>query len=62
MSEQVRARPVPARRPTATRGKWSHGWRRWVKWLAALGAGSIALFLAAYWLFDRLRDSLAETV
>ena len=32
------------------------------KWLAALGAGSIALFLAAYWLFDRLRDSFAEAV
>ena len=32
------------------------------KWLVALGAGSIALFLAAYWLFDRLRDSFAEAV
>ena len=32
------------------------------KWLLALGAGSIALFLAAYWLFDRLRDSFAEGV
>ena len=32
------------------------------KWLAALGAASIALFLAAYWLFDRLRDSFAEAV
>jgi len=32
------------------------------KWLVALGAGSLALFLAAYWLFDRLRDSFAEAV
>jgi lipopolysaccharide transport system permease protein len=32
------------------------------KWLVALGAGSIALFLAGYWLFDRLRDSFAEAV
>jgi homopolymeric O-antigen transport system permease protein len=33
----------------------------WI-WLLALGAGSVALFLAAYWLFDRLRDSFAEAV
>jgi hypothetical protein len=32
------------------------------KWLLALGAVSILLFLAAYWLFDRLRDSFAEAV
>ena len=32
------------------------------KWLLALGAGSVVLFLAAYWLFDRLRDSFAEAV
>jgi lipopolysaccharide transport system permease protein len=32
------------------------------KWLLALGAGSVLLFLAAYWLFDRLRDSFAEAV
>jgi lipopolysaccharide transport system permease protein len=32
------------------------------KWLLALGAGSVMLFLAAYWLFDRLRDSFAEAV
>ncbi len=32
------------------------------KWLLALGAGSILLFLAAYWFFDRLRDSFAEAV
>src|SRR3954471_24366116 len=32
------------------------------KWLAALGAGSIVLFLACYWIFDRLRDSFAEEV
>ena len=29
-------------------------------WLLALGAASIGLFLAGYWLFDRLRDSFAE--
>jgi lipopolysaccharide transport system permease protein len=32
------------------------------KWLLALGGGSIFLFLAGYWLFDRLRDSFAEAV
>jgi ABC-type polysaccharide/polyol phosphate export permease len=32
------------------------------RWLLALGAGSILLFLACYWLFDRLRDSFAEAV
>jgi lipopolysaccharide transport system permease protein len=32
------------------------------KWLLSLGAGSAILFLAAYWLFDRLRDSFAEAV
>jgi lipopolysaccharide transport system permease protein len=32
------------------------------KWLLALGAGSVALFLAGFWLFDRLRDSFAEGV
>ena len=32
------------------------------KWLLSLGAGSVLLFLAAYWLFDRLRDSFAEAV
>ena len=32
------------------------------RWLLALGAMSVLLFLAAYWLFDRLRDSLAEVV
>ncbi len=31
-------------------------------WLLALGAVSIVVFLAGYWLFDRLRDSLAEVV
>src|SRR5476651_1197612 len=29
------------------------------KWLLLLGAGSVMLFLAGYWLFDRLRDSFA---
>jgi ABC-type polysaccharide/polyol phosphate export permease len=32
------------------------------KWLVALLAASIGLFLAGYFLFDRLRDSLAEEV
>jgi ABC-type polysaccharide/polyol phosphate export permease len=32
------------------------------KWLLALGVASILLFLAGYWLFDRLRDSFAEAV
>ena len=30
--------------------------------LLALGAASLLLFLAGYWLFDRLRDSFAEVV
>ena len=33
-----------------------------LKWLLALGGASIVLFIAAYWLFDRLRDSFAEVV
>jgi ABC-type polysaccharide/polyol phosphate export permease len=32
------------------------------RWLVALGFGSVLLFLAGYWLFDRLRDSFAEAV
>ena len=33
------------------------------KWLLGyLGVGSVLLFLAGYWLFDRLRDSFAEAV
>jgi ABC-type polysaccharide/polyol phosphate export permease len=32
------------------------------KWLLALGVASVALFLACYWVFDRLRDSFAEAV
>jgi ABC-type polysaccharide/polyol phosphate export permease len=32
------------------------------RWLLALGAASMALFVAGYWLFDRLRDSFAEAV
>ena len=32
------------------------------KWLIALGIASVGLFLAAYWFFDRLRDSFAEAV
>ncbi len=32
------------------------------RWLLALGGASVVLFLAAYWFFDRLRDSFAEAV
>jgi lipopolysaccharide transport system permease protein len=32
------------------------------RWLLALGVVSVFLFLAGYWLFDRLRDSFAEAV
>ena len=32
------------------------------KWLLALGAASVVLFLFGYFLFDRLRDSFAEEV
>ena len=32
------------------------------KWLLAMGGASVLLFLAAYWVFDRLRDSFAEAV
>jgi lipopolysaccharide transport system permease protein len=32
------------------------------RWLLALGAASLLLFLVAYWVFDRLRDSFAEVV
>ena len=39
------------------RGPIGH-WR----WLLATGLLSIGLFLACYWLFDRLRDSFAEAV
>lgn len=38
-------------------GPFGH-WR----WLVAMGVGSVAVFLAGYWLFDRLRDSFAEVV
>ncbi len=38
-------------------GPFGHKW-----WLLAMGVGSIFLFLAAYWVFDRLRDSFAEAV
>jgi ABC-type polysaccharide/polyol phosphate export permease len=37
-------------------------WAGHLAWLIALGAGSCALFVLAYWLFDRLRDSFAEVV
>ena len=31
-------------------------------WLLALAAASIVVFIAGYWVFDRLRDSFAEVV
>lgn len=37
------------------------GFGHW-RWLLVMGAVSIGLFLAAYWVFDRLRDSFAEAV
>ena len=36
---------------------FGHKW-----WLLALGGASVVVFLAGYWLFDRLRDSFAEVV
>jgi len=33
-----------------------------VWWLLALGAASVVVFFAGYWVFDRLRDSFAEVV
>jgi lipopolysaccharide transport system permease protein len=33
-----------------------------LKWLLVMGGVSVVLFLAAYWFFDRLRDSFAEAV
>jgi len=32
------------------------------KWLLALGVASVGVFLAGYFVFDRLRDSFAEQV
>jgi ABC-type polysaccharide/polyol phosphate export permease len=32
------------------------------RWLLALAVASVGVFLAGYWLFDRLRDSFAEVV
>jgi lipopolysaccharide transport system permease protein len=32
------------------------------KWLLALALASVGVFLAGYWVFDRLRDSFAEAV
>ena len=37
--------------------EFGHVW-----WLLALGGVSIVVFLAGYWVFDRLRDSFAEVV
>jgi lipopolysaccharide transport system permease protein len=39
---------------SGTMGHW--------RWLLALGGASVVMFLAAYWFFDRLRDSFAEAV
>jgi ABC-type polysaccharide/polyol phosphate export permease len=33
-----------------------------MKWMMAMAAGSVGLFLFGYWVFDRLRDSFAEAV
>lgn len=38
-------------------GPFGHGF-----WLLVLGGLSVLFFLAAYWVFDRLRDSFAEVV
>jgi hypothetical protein len=32
------------------------------RWLLALAVAAMGVFLAGYWLFDRLRDSFAEVV
>ena len=32
------------------------------RWLLAVGAASLVLFVGGYWVFDRLRDSFAEAV
>jgi ABC-type polysaccharide/polyol phosphate export permease len=37
--------------------QFGHVW-----WLLALAGASIVVFVAGYWVFDRLRDSLAEVV
>jgi len=37
------------------------GFGHW-KWLLVMGVVSVVMFLAAYWVFDRLRDSFAEAV
>ncbi|HUL74022.1 MAG TPA: ABC transporter permease [Vicinamibacterales bacterium] len=33
-----------------------------LRWLGVMAAGSVVVFLAGYWVFDRLRDSFAEAV
>jgi len=33
-----------------------------MKWLLVMGGFAVVVFLAGYWLFDRLRDSFAEVV
>jgi ABC-type polysaccharide/polyol phosphate export permease len=39
-----------------------HGPVGHAKWLLWTGAGAILVFVAGYWVFDRLRDSFAEAV
>jgi len=39
-----------------------HGPFGHLRWLLAIGAVSVVLFVAAYWVFDRLRDSFSEAV
>lgn len=39
-----------------------HGPFGHLQWMLAMAAGSVALFLFGYWVFDRLRDSFAESV
>jgi len=40
---------------------WPGAFGHW-RWLLALGVGSVLIFLAGYFVFDRLRDSFAEEV
>ena len=54
--------------PPALRGRLIGGQSRGLgpfghqRWLLGLGVGSVAVFLAGYFVFDRLRDSFAEEV